>query len=226
MIVFDPTDYKPCLPHYVAFHIVVAYATKSLTQNIFCTVVDDGASTCVMSSACWKAIVQLELSSSSTLLTVFDGRYFRPHVIIPSFPMQLEGKTMCVEVEVVDAPLDYNILLGRSWTYTMTMVVSTIFWVLCFPHEGRIIIVDQLTLFHPAPSFGASTILMIDNPQLGTVNLGSRLFPYLMGTFDYPSLSNDVKFISAVPEQPKAVIFKVASFRTSYFNDPWILPSP
>jgi len=67
---------------------------------------------------------------------------------------------------------------------------------------------------------------MIDNPQLGTVNLGSRLFPYLMGTFDYPSLSNDVKFISAVLEQLKAVIFKVASFRTSYFNDPWILPSP
>jgi hypothetical protein len=27
---------------------------------------------------------------------------------------------MYVEVEVVDTPLDYNLLLGRSWTYAMT----------------------------------------------------------------------------------------------------------
>jgi hypothetical protein len=47
-----------------------------------------------------------------------------------------------------------------------------------------------------------------------------------MGTFDYPPPSNDVKFISVVPDQPKDVIFQVASFQTSYFNDPWTLPSP
>jgi hypothetical protein len=148
-------------------------------------VVDEGASTCVMSLACWKAIDQPELSSSPTLLTVFDGRSFRPHGIIPSFPMQLEGKTVCVEVEVVDAPLDYNILLGQSWTYAMTVVVSTIFWVLCFPHEGGIITIDQLSFSHPDPSSGASMVPMIDNPQPGTINLGVRLFPSLMGTFDY-----------------------------------------
>jgi hypothetical protein len=62
MIVFYPTDYKPCLPHHVAFQIVVVYATKSLTWNIFRMVVDEGASTCVMSLACWKAIGQPELS--------------------------------------------------------------------------------------------------------------------------------------------------------------------
>jgi hypothetical protein len=49
---------------------------------------------------------------SLTLLTVFEEYYFRTHGIIPSFLVQLEGKTMCVEVEVVDAPLRYNILLG------------------------------------------------------------------------------------------------------------------
>jgi hypothetical protein len=32
-----------------------------------------------------------------------------------------------VDVEVVDAPLDYNILLGCNWTYSMTVVVSSIF---------------------------------------------------------------------------------------------------
>jgi hypothetical protein len=47
-----------------------------------------------------------------------------------------------------------------------------------------------------------------------------------MGTFDYPPPSNDVRFISVVPDQPKAAIFQVASFKTSYFEDPWTLPSP
>jgi hypothetical protein len=44
-----------------------------------------------------------------------------------------------------------------------------------------------------------------------------------MGTFDYPPPHNDVKFIS---NHHKAEIFHVSSFRTTYFEDPWILPSP
>jgi hypothetical protein len=126
-IMLDTTDLKPRLPYHVAFQIVVAHPTKTFTRNIFRTVVDEGASTCVMSLACWKAIGQPALSPSPTLLTAFDGRSFRPHGIVPSFPVQLGGKTVCVEVEVVDAPLDYNLLLGRSWTYAMQAVVATVF---------------------------------------------------------------------------------------------------
>jgi hypothetical protein len=164
MIVFEPTEYKPHMPHHISFHIVVVYATKLLTWNIFCTVMDEGASTCVISLACWKAIGKRELSLSSTLLIIFYGQYFIPHEIIPSFPMQLEGKTMCFEVEVVDAPLDDNILLGWSWNYTVIVVLSTDFWVLCFPHEGQIVIVDHLSFSHLDPSSRASTVPMIDNP--------------------------------------------------------------
>jgi hypothetical protein len=126
-IMLDMTDLKPRFPYHVTFQIVVAHPTKNFTRNIFRTVVDEGASTCVMSLACWKAIGQPELSPSPTLLTAFDGRSFQPHGIIPSFPVQLGGKTMCVKVEVVDAPINYNLLLGRSWTYAMQAVVATIF---------------------------------------------------------------------------------------------------
>ena len=49
------------------------------------------------------------------MLTDFDGRSFQPHGILPSLKFQLGGKTIAIEVEVVDAPLDYNILLGRNW---------------------------------------------------------------------------------------------------------------
>jgi hypothetical protein len=61
-IILYMIDLKPHLPHHVVFHIVVAYTTKSITQNIFCTLVDDSASTCVMLLVCWKAIGQPVLS--------------------------------------------------------------------------------------------------------------------------------------------------------------------
>jgi hypothetical protein len=75
-IMLDTTDLKPRLPYHVAFQIVVSYPTKTFTQNILRTVVDEGASTCVMSLACWKAIGQPILSPSPTLLTAFDGHSF------------------------------------------------------------------------------------------------------------------------------------------------------
>ena len=50
-------------------------------------------------------------------------------------------------MEVVDAPLDYNLLLGRSWSYTMTAIFSSVFRLMKFPHNGKIVTIDQLTYF-------------------------------------------------------------------------------
>jgi hypothetical protein len=94
----------------------------------------------------------------------------------------------------------------------MTMVVSSVYCVLCFPHEGRIVTVDQVSFSHLEPSSGESMVPMIDNVQQDTVNLGVGLFPCLMDTFDFPPYLNDVKFILVVPNQPKATIFQIASF--------------
>jgi hypothetical protein len=102
----DMTDLKPHLPYHVVFQIVVAHPTKYFTRNIFRTVVDEGASTCVMSLVCWKVIGQPILYPSPTLLTAFDGHSFKPHGIIHSLSVQLGGKTVCVEVKVVDTSLD------------------------------------------------------------------------------------------------------------------------
>jgi hypothetical protein len=208
-IMLDTTDLKPHLPYHIAFQIVVDYPTKIFTQNIFYTVVDEDASTCVMSLACWKVVGQPILSPSPTLLTAFDGRSFRPHGIVPSFPVQLGGKTVCVEVEVVDAPLNYNILLGRSWTYVMQAVVATVFRVLLFPHEGQIVTINQLSFSRPGRSLGASTVPMIHNPQPGVINVGVGLCPSLMGIFDYPSPQGDIRFLS---NHHKVEIFQVSSF--------------
>jgi hypothetical protein len=82
--------------------------------------------------------------------------------------------------------------------------------------------IDQLSFSRPDPSLGASTFPMIDNPQPNIVMVGVGLYPPLMGTFDYPPPSGDVEFVS---NQHKVDIFQVSSFRTTYFNDPWNLPS-
>ena len=70
-----------------------------------------------------------ELSQSATMLTAFDGMSFRPHGILPSLKVQLGGKTFTIKVEVVDAPLDYNLLLGQNWMYSMEVVASSVFLV-------------------------------------------------------------------------------------------------
>jgi hypothetical protein len=189
-------------------------------------VVDEGASKCVMSLESWKAIGQPVLSPSPTPLMTFDGHSFRPHGIIPSFPVQLGGKTMCVEVEVVYAPLNYNLLLGRSWKYAMHALVDTFFWVLLFPHEGQIVTIDQLSFSRPNPSSWASMVSMIDNPQPDVIDVGVSLSPPLMGMFDYLPPSSDVKMILTIPDQPRAEIFQVSSFCMTYFTDPWTRPSP
>ena len=52
---------------------------------------------------------------------------FSPHGILVAFPIGLGGKIVTIEVEVVNASLDYNLLLGRSWFYPMRAVASTVY---------------------------------------------------------------------------------------------------
>ena len=67
------------------------------------------------------------------MLKDFDGHTFQSHGIVPSLLVELVGKTTLIEVEVFDVLIDYNILLGCSWTYVMVFVVSSIYRVVKFP---------------------------------------------------------------------------------------------
>jgi hypothetical protein len=98
-----------------------------------------------------------------------------------------------VEVEVVDAPLDYNLLLGRNWTYAMIVVVSSVFHTLCFPHEGNIVMIDQLSFAYSIPnaSLGQS-IPVIDNSRSETENVGVGMYSSFMGTFDFSTPNHQV----------------------------------
>lgn len=47
-----------------------------------------------------------------------------------------------IKIEIVDAQRNYNILLGQSWTYAMSAVISLLFQMIQFPHKGKIVKVD------------------------------------------------------------------------------------
>ena len=64
-----------------------------------------------------------------------------------------------MDVMVVPGPLDFNILLGRDYTYAMGALVSSLFRVVCFPHEGQIVTIDQLSFFGPDVAAGPPSSL-------------------------------------------------------------------
>ena len=105
--------------------------------------IDEGTAASVMSLSCWKGLGSPALSKLGNMLTTFDGILFRPHDILPSLEVQLGGNTIAIAVKVVDAPLDYNILLSRNWIYNMQVVASSLFRVVCFPLDGKVVTVDQ-----------------------------------------------------------------------------------
>ena len=90
------------------------------------TVIDEGVVASMMSLAYWKGLGSPTLSKSINMLTTFHGISFRLHGILPSLEVQLGGKTVAIEVEVVDAPLDYNLLLGRNWMYNMQVLAFSL----------------------------------------------------------------------------------------------------
>ena len=105
-------------------------------KNIFQTIVDEGALTCVMSFKFWQALGSPTLVQSHIVIKAFYGHSFSPHRLIVACPIEWGGKTVTVDVEVVNAPIYYNFLLGHSWIHAMIAIVSSKSQVIWFYHWG------------------------------------------------------------------------------------------
>jgi hypothetical protein len=71
----------------------------------------------------------------------------------------LGGKIVFIDVMVVQDPLDFDLLLGRDYVYAMKAIVSTLFRVIYFPHDGRIVTIDQLSFVGPDLTINSMTSL-------------------------------------------------------------------
>ena len=123
LITFDLDQGEPWMPSYVAFQVLV------IVWNLFIHryIIDEGASTCVMSTFVWHNLGSPTLQPSTTALCAYDGCVSQPQGVIMNVPIELEGKTVLINIEVVNAQLEYNLLLGHNYMYTMQGIASTVF---------------------------------------------------------------------------------------------------
>lgn len=104
---FSHENYTLQLPAQLAFIILVIVHGN----NIHHSIMDEGASTCIMPMSCQKAIGSPQLSHTPTTLKAFDRRRYQPCGILNSLQVELRGKIVSIEVKFIDGILDYNILL-------------------------------------------------------------------------------------------------------------------
>lgn len=68
----------------------------------------------------------------------------------------------------------------------MTTVVSSVFRTLCFPHEGKIMTIDELSIAHASPNASIVPLIpVIDDSQPTTKDIGVEMYSSLMGTFHF-----------------------------------------
>jgi len=90
-------------------------------------VIDEGASTCMMSTKIWKELGSPSLVPSTIKLGACDGQPSQSQGLYQNLPISLARKQILIDVDVVDTPLGYNILLGRGFMYSLKVVMSSLF---------------------------------------------------------------------------------------------------
>jgi hypothetical protein len=184
LITFDLDSGEPRLPALIAFQIPV----KIRNITVHRCIIDEGASTCIMSKTVWQKLGSPELIPSAITLRAYDGRPSSPEGLFQNVPVELGGKTILIDIEVIDAPLDYNILFGRSYMYAMKAVASSVFRTMMFPHNGKIVTIDQVSHYEPNPSANLDNILPLihtNQDAYPLVEMGPGIFkdPSLLGTY-------------------------------------------
>jgi hypothetical protein len=130
-------------------------------------------------------------------------------------------KTIFVDVKVVDAPLNYNLLLGRSWFYAMTIITSLVFRCVQFPHQGKIVMINQLDYCTPdahTPTTNNIPFLGYHKIMYESVGVGILKDSSIMGTFPTP-LPPTTQHISTINMISTMAYHPLESF------DPWLVPS-
>jgi len=77
-----------------------------------------------MPSTTWQALGSPQLVPITQNLLDFDGGPSQPSGILPKLSVTLGGKTICIDMMVVQFALDFSLLLSRDYIYVMGVLVS------------------------------------------------------------------------------------------------------
>jgi len=95
----------------VPFQITVHAYDKAVPG----TILDEGASVSLMPSTTWQALGSPQLVPVAQHLLAFGGGTSLPLGILPNFPTTLGGKTIYIDVIIVQGALDFSLLLGHEY---------------------------------------------------------------------------------------------------------------
>jgi hypothetical protein len=141
-----------------------------------------------MSKIVWQKLGSPELIPSAITLRAYDGRPSSPEGLFQNVPIELGGKTILIDIEVIDALLNYNILFGHSYMYAMKAVTSSVFRTMMLPHNGKIVTINQVSHYEPNPSANLDNILPLihtNQDAYPLIEMGPGIFkdPSLLGTY-------------------------------------------
>jgi len=114
---------EPQIPSFAFFQIRVEFYSR----NISWCIVDEGASKSILSSSAWQDIGSPKLVLDTNQLLVFDRIPHEALGILPQWPIMVGGKVFLVDMNVMDGPLDFNMIIGHVYVYSMNIMVSMIF---------------------------------------------------------------------------------------------------
>ena len=98
----------------------------------------------------------------------------------------------------------------------MSAIASVVFRVVVFPHEGKLVTVDQLDFtWKGCMESNESALPLVDQVKPAAQSLGAGMYASLMGTFDLPASINYIGSTS-VGKSIATVVDR---------TDPWVLPS-
>ena len=94
LAIFDMNKCKPPLSHHLAFQVKIFLKGRGIHR----IVIDEGASTCIMSASCWLALGSRTLFLPSNSLKAFNRHTFIPKGYLASYPITLSGKIVMVDI--------------------------------------------------------------------------------------------------------------------------------
>jgi len=119
-----------------------------------------------MSKRIWQKLNSLEIIPFVITLWAYDGFPSQIECLFQKVPIDIACKAVLVDIKFIDTPLDYNVLLGRSYMYTNKAMASSMFCTMIFLHNGKVIMIDQLTHYEPHPFVNLDDILPLIEAHL------------------------------------------------------------
>jgi hypothetical protein len=99
---------------------------------------------------------------------------------------------------VFDAPLNYNLLFGRSWIDSIRAIFSTLFYVIHFLHQGKFVTIDHLAFFSPNSRTSNAPFIAQTPPGYENVSVCLLKDSSLMGTFPIPPPDVPPLFLNSI----------------------------